>query len=215
MNEVPLNSTQFASARGLHQFAKEAINRAYFDMIQEFKWPWMQIGDNSLGELQDSGERTVVPTSTWTQLPVANPYKDVIDWSTIYYRDGDDNKLYLQYLEWEDFEDFQDTIERMPDPAYIVQSADGRSMGLIPFPDTNIGKIYYRIWTRPSRFSLATDEIPMPDIHFQTLVDGALHHMWTFRGDAEASALAYQRWEKGLRKMKQKYTNQSTRARWV
>lgn len=216
LNEVPLTSTQFGSARGLHQFAKESLNRAYFDIIQEFKWPWMQDNaDLTLGDLELSGERTLVPASTWTAIPVPNPYRDSVQWSSIYYRDGDGNKLTLKHLDWEVYEDGQNYYDEASEPRYIVESADGRSMGLIPFPEANVGKLYYKIWARPSRFSVHSDIIPMPDLHHNVLVDAALHHMWTFRGDVDQAQIAYQRYEKGIKKMKQKYTNQSFRMRWA
>ncbi len=218
INEVPLTSQQFQSARGLQQFAKEAINRTYFDIVGEYKWPWMHdLTDTSLGTPELSGEKSLVPTTEWTTIPVANPYKDAVDWSTIYYTNADDDKKDLTYLNWEQYQDGQTIIDSLSEPKYIVQSADGRSMGLLPFPTdiSNIGKLYYRIWARPSRFEFATDEIPMPDIHYNVLVDGALHQLWSFRGNIEQAQIAYSRFEKGMKKMKQKYTNQTNRAWWV
>lgn len=216
INEVPLTAQQFSTARGLQEFAKESINRTYFDIIHEYKWPWMQsVTDNSLGTLELSGERSIVPTDPWTPIPVANPYKDAIDWSSIYYKDSEGDKYSLTVVGWEEYEDNQEYVERGDKPRYIVQSADGRSMGLFGFPTENIGKLYYRIWTRPSKFVNATDEIPMPDIHYNVLVDGALHHMWSFRGNVDQAQLAFGRFEKGISKMKKKYSNQSIRMRWT
>ena len=215
INEVPLTSQQFASARGLHQFAKESLNRTYFDMIQEHKWPWMQSLDASTDTLELSGERSIIPATLWTQIPVDNAYKDAIDWSSIYYRDSNEKKYVLRVIDWEQYEDSQEYIHEATEPRYIIQSADGRSMGLLRLPTEDIGKLYYRIWTRPSRFEFSTDVIPMPDIHFNVLVDGAMHHLWSFRGNVEQAQLAYARFEKGLKKMKLKYGNQTTRIRWV
>lgn len=215
INEVPLTTQQFPNARGLQQFSKEAINRTYFDMIQEHKWPWMQTLDtNTMDTLELSGERSITPTE-WTAIPVANAYKDAIDWSSIYYKDSDGKKFPLQVLDWEQYEDSQEFLETLSEPKYIVQSADGRSMGLRQLPVEKIGKLYYRIWTRPSRFVFSSDIIPMPDLHFNVLVDGALHHLWSFRGNVEQSQLAYARFTSGLKKMKRKYGNQTTRIRWA
>lgn len=216
INEVPLTPQQFLSARGLHQFSKEAINRSYFDIIQEYKWPWMQTQDaNTTDTLELSGERSITPVTTWTQIPVDNAYKDAIDWSSIYYRDSEGTKYPLQVIGWEEFEDSQDYVVNYDRPKYLVQSADGRSMGLFKLPELDVGKLYYKIWTRPSRFSQPTDIVPMPDMHYNVLVDGALHHLWSFRGNVEQSQLAWARFEKGIRKMKLTYGNQTIRMRWV
>ena len=88
-------------------------------------------------------------------------------------------------------------------------------MGLFGLPKDPKGKLYYRVWSRPSRFDLALDNIPIPDSHYTVLVDGALHHSWSFRGETEQAQIAYARFEKGMKKMKQKYTNQTTRMRWI
>ncbi len=216
-NEVALSEQQLQNARGLHQFVKESINRAYFDIIGEYQWPWMQSEDkdSTSGQLELTGERSITPVTKWTTIPVPNPYKDAIDWSAVYYKDKDGNKLNLKHLTWEEYEDGQQYYDQGNVPKFIVQSADGRSMGLLGFPEEDVGKLYYRVWTRPSRFELALDVVPLPDSHYSVLVDGALHHAWSFRGETEQAQIAYQRYEKGLKKMKQKYTNQSTRMRWA
>lgn len=219
INEVPLTSQQFSGARGLHQFAKESINRTYFDIIQEYKWPWMHsLETNAIDTLELSGERSITPTATWTQIPVDNAYKDAIDWSSIYYRNADGDKQTLIWIGWEEYEDRQDYVDGYDQPKFIVQSADGRSMGLMgldDFTDPTVGKIFYRLWTRPSRFTFAEDIIPMPEMHFNVLVDGALHHLWSFRGNVDQAQIAYSRFEKGISKMKRKYSNQSLRLRSV
>jgi hypothetical protein len=217
-NEVPLTSTQFSSARGLQEFTKEAVNRTYHDIIGEYRWPWMINADKlTEGAAQLSGERTLTPTDIWTVIPVSNPYKDAIDWSTMYYRNLEDEKQWLDVVSWDQFEASQDYYTALTgEPQYIVQSADGRSFGLIPQPATGEeGTLYYKIWARPSRFQYSTDIIPMPDENYSVLVDGALHHLWSFRGNVDQSQLAYARYEKGLKKMKQKYTNQTTRLYWT
>jgi len=215
INEVPLTSQQFSSARGLHEFAKEAINRTYFDIVGERQWPWMQKGDSTLGTLELTGERSLIPTEMWTLIPVPNPYKDTVDWSTIYWKNAEGDKQALTELTWEQYED--SVIETEGVPRYIIKSADGTKMGLAPFPKTggDFGKLFYRIWTRPSRFSLPADEVPLPESHYSVLVDGALHHLWSFRGNVEQAQLAYSRYEKGLMKMTLKYRNQLKRMYWV
>lgn len=218
INEVPLTSQQFPNARGLQQFSKEAVNRTYFDIVGEYQWPWMNDNtDLTLGTPELSGERSLDILDEWTEIPVTNPYKDAVDWSTIYYTNADGEKQNLQFLTWDEYVSNQNYHDARSYVKYIVQSADGRSMGLLPFPEdiSGLGKIYYRIWTRPSRFELYSDVIPMPDDHYNVLVDGAIHQLWSFRGNIEQAQLAYARFEKGLKKMKQKYTNQTHRMRFV
>jgi hypothetical protein len=47
LNEVPLTSANFASAVGIQRFAKESINRAYFDIINENpESTWLNASDS-------------------------------------------------------------------------------------------------------------------------------------------------------------------------
>lgn len=212
VNEVPLTEQQFQAARGLQQFAKEAVNRAYHDVAQEFQWPWLQ---ETTSALTLSGEKALVPTGEWTPIPVLDPYRDAIDWSSIYYKDSEDKRYSLVRLTWEEYEDNKEYYDGRSAARYIVESADGRSMGLIPYPETNIGTLYFRYWKRPTRFQYHSDEITIPDMHYNVIIDGALHHLWSFRGNVEQAQLAYARFEKGIKQLKLKYTNQSSKLRWV
>lgn len=221
INEVALTPEQLNSARGLHQFAKEAVNRAYFDIIGESKWPWMQDNDvlnTSLGALELSGERSLEITSQWTPIPLDNAYTDVLDWSSIYFRDNENNRFELRELTWEEYEDYLDYIETLDttEPRLIVKSADGRSIGLFPLPDiTTPGRLYYRIWSRPSRYTLATDIVNLPDQDYNVLVDGALTYLSTFRSDNDAASISYNRYKEGIKRMKRKYGNQGNKLRVI
>lgn len=222
VNEVPLTSAQFGNARGLQQFAKDAVLRAYLDIMVEYKWPW-QIGNDIVGaqdRLERTGERSIEVSEKWIDILVDNPYQDAVDWSSIYYiaNDSQETRVNLPWLTWEQYDDFEEYVEtreaRYPD--YVIQSADGRKMGLAPYnEEMNGGRLYYRIYWRPTVYTESSEEINLPDIHFPVLVDGALHHLWSFRGDTEQSQIAYQRFEKGIKRMKQQYSNQTQRLRWV
>ena len=220
IGEVPLTSLEFNSAKGIHQFTKETVNRVYFDIIGDKQWTWMQDKDvvNPVGQLELTGERSLTPVGIWTTIPVTDPYKDAIDWSTIYFEDLEGNRKHLHVVSWEQFENGRDTFQDVEIPHYIIQSADGRSFGLHGMPmDNGIvqGKIYFRIWTRPLRFNTALEIIPMPDIHYQVLIDGAMSHLWARRDNMEQSQLSFARYQTGIDKMKRKYTSQVTRMRWV
>ena len=42
MNEVPLTSGSFAGATGIQQHVKDAVNRAYLDIVnEEPQWPFL------------------------------------------------------------------------------------------------------------------------------------------------------------------------------
>ena len=47
LNEVELSSVSFANAKGIQKYLKDAINRAYFDIInQEPQWPFLSVAES-------------------------------------------------------------------------------------------------------------------------------------------------------------------------
>ncbi|WGH49910.1 hypothetical protein [Pseudoalteromonas phage vB_PtuP_Slicky01] len=220
INEVPMSEQQLPTARGLHQFTKNAVNRAYLDIINtpDSKWPWLQVGDLStaIPAKQLSGENTIITTGDeWYPIPVTDPYKDVVDWENIYLVDPKGNRLTVKAMTWTDFSDYLDLVSNVAgEPQFIVQSADGRSMGLYPNSDTTY-QIKFRLWVRPARFQFASDIVPIPDQFSNVLVNGATHYVWRFRENLEQANFSFQMFERGVKDMKRIFSNQSLRRlRW-
>ncbi len=220
VNEVPLTAQQLPTARGLHQFTKNAVNRAYLDIVNtpEAKWPWLQEGDVSteLPTKQLSGEKTIVTTGdAWYIIPVTDPYKDVVDWEHIYLLDPKGNRVTIKAVTWAEFSNYRDLVpEDSGEPQFIVQSADGRSMGLYPNTD-DIYQIKFRLWVRPSRFQYPDDIVPLPDQFSNVLANGAAHYVWRFRENLDQANFSFQMFERGVKDMKRVYGNQSMyRLRW-
>ena len=47
LNEVQLSSSNFASAVGIQQHAKDCVNRAYLDIVnEEPQWPFLSVGES-------------------------------------------------------------------------------------------------------------------------------------------------------------------------
>lgn len=218
INEVSLTPQQINTARGLHQFVKESINRAYTDIVNDGStWPWLQAGSGTVLTKELSGETSLVPQAMWTLIPVVNPYKDAVDWSSIYYRNKDNDKQSLTFLTWEEFEDFQDYVEGFTgEPRFIVQAADGKSIGLYPTPESaDMGKLFFRVWTRPLRYNLAEDEVNFPEQYYNVIINGALSYVNDFRSDQDQANVYLQRFNIGLKQLKQRFGNQGSRLRFV
>lgn len=222
INEVPLSPQQLPTARGLHQFTKNAVNRAYLDIVNtpDAKWPWLQAGDISLDtpDKQLSGEKTLVTYGEeWYPIPVEDPYKDVVDWDNIYLKNSKGERVTVKSMTWSYFNEYLDgrgNREAVGEPEMIVQSADGRSLGLYPNPEEPY-TICFRVWTRPARFKNAEDIIPLPDQFSNILVNGAAHYVWRFRENLEQANFSFQMFERGVKDMRRIYSNQSlNRLRW-
>ena len=50
LNEVALTSATFAAAIGVQQHAKDCINRAYLDIVnEEPQWPFLSVAERGAG----------------------------------------------------------------------------------------------------------------------------------------------------------------------
>lgn len=217
VNEVALSPQQLNTARGLHLHVKNSVNRAYLDIINtpEAKWPWLQKSDSQPQGSVLSGERSI-PTvlgQEWYMIPVTDPYKDVVDWENIYLLNDEGNKLDLVGLSWPEYQDLPDLIEG--EPRFVVQSADGKSLGIVPVPQDKTYTIKFRVWERPSRFKNFSDVVPIPEQFSNVLIDGATHYVWRFRENLDQANFSFQKFERGVKDMKRNYGNQSIRRlRW-
>ncbi len=222
VNEVPLTSSQLDSARGLHLYAKNAVNRAYLDIVNtpEAKWPWLQAQDQQQTQAILSGINKL-PTifdQELYEIPLTDPYKDLVDWDNIYLTDEAGNRLDIGILSWPEYQDYlerRSTEGLKGEPSLIYQSADGRSIGIHPVPSDKTYNINYRAWERPARFTSAVTVVPLPEQFSNVLVDGASHYVWRFRENIDQATFSFQKFERGVKDMKRVYGNQSIqRLRW-
>lgn len=223
INEVPLDASQLTTARGLHRYVMNSVNRTYLDIVNtpESKWPWLQTQDVDINnpDLVLSGEQTIVTVGDeWYQIPVQDPYKDVIDWDNIYILDPEGTRVTVHTLSWTEYSTLKDrkALHDTGTPRYIIQSPDGRSMGIFPNPEEDEQHlIKFRLWQRPSRFNNADDVVPIPDQFSNVMIDGASHYAWRFRENIEQASFSFQKFERGVKDMKRVFGNQSRqRLKW-
>ena len=222
VNEVPLTALQVPSARGFQQYVKNAVNRSYLDIVNtpEAKWPWLVNSDTAPAGQTLSGVKTIRTTigTQWYPIPLDDPYKDLVDWVTIYLEDTEGNRVDVEGITWNEFQQYNTVrgeVNLQSEPIFAIQSADGRSIGIFPFNTREVYDIRYRLWNRPARFNNADDQIPIPDQFSNVLVDGAAHYAWRFRENIEQAQFSFQKFERGVKDMKRIYGNQaSDRMRW-
>ena len=74
LNEVELSSVSFANAKGIQKYLKDAINRAYFDIVnEEPQWPFLSLGES--GETDPMYGNVYVETvagTRWYELKPAS-----------------------------------------------------------------------------------------------------------------------------------------------
>lgn len=200
-NEVKLNSSNFGTADGFYDEAKDSVNQAIFDIHTEedVKWPWAW------------GEATF-NTVAGEQANSLTPLAVVVDWNSfrILADDSDPNDIvnavHLPSLEynvyrrtyWE--QDQNTTVDERTIPSQIVRKPDN-SVLVTPVPD-RVYTIQYEYYTMPSALVNATDTTIIPDAFEQLIVDKALHYAYMFRDNVEQASLAQRRYEDNVNKVR-------------
>lgn len=195
LNEVELDSSNFATATGYFSFAKDAVNSAIRHINQEeFQWPWNH----------------VVYTETLTPGVVRYAYPNdakTIDMNTFRIkRDSSLNvgTIKLDVMSYEEFIDnYADAEYNTTDrqtPSHIIRTPS-RELIFYPNPDKAYDVVYeyYR-----SGYDLINDtDVPtLPEQYRFCIIDGAMHYVYQFRGDSQNSQLAQQKFEQGIKHLR-------------
>lgn len=215
VNEIPMTEQQLLAARGLQQFAKDTVNRAFFDISNEStKWPWLQ-QKNDIAPEQEIRKLTIgtqwydteVTTTGVTQEP---------DWFTFLLVDKDltstdplviaskptivKNLQYITYDEWIANRRIQDLTQGTGEPQYIVKYGSGK-YGVSPVPDKEYC-LTYNVRSHAVRFTSATQIIPIPEEFINVLVSRIKYYLWLFKENDVQAKFSLGEYQQGLINMK-------------
>lgn len=206
LNEVELTSSNFSTAKGYYSYAKDAVNSAIRHIGQEeFEWPFMHVEEELT--LSKGTVRYSIPESAKT-----------VNYNTFRIKGGvvDDVEVktkklkIMQYEEWldkyADSEYNSDTSTRGL-PEYVVRTLS-REFILYPAPDIAYDVVYEYYNTAYDLIN-ATDIPDFPEQYRHIIVDGAMYYVHQFRGDMQASQLALQQFEKGIKHLRSIHINRT------
>lgn len=194
-NEVPLTSTNFASAQGSYGQFKLAVNTAINRInIQKFEWPFNHVTQST----------TLVANQTRYALP--SDLKSLKLDSFRLPRDGTFNietiKLkpidYEEYLE--KYLDAEYNSAKSGVPQYIFRTPD-LEYGLYP-PPKEAYTLIYEYYSLPDELTLHSDVPTLPSYFRYLIGDGAKIDVYAFRGDVEASLAQEELFKNNLKDMK-------------
>jgi hypothetical protein len=222
VNEIVLTSSNFASAIGIQQHAKDCINRAYNDIVtSEPRWSFLAA--NESGSTDPFYGNTYVETvagTRWYELKESSSSLTTdygaVDWNDFYLTtigvsgaSAPYTSKNLRFATLEDWKDFRREAENVDDadsqtwgePNVVFRSPDGRKFGVSPIP-----KEVYRVWffaySLPTALSAHGDEVVFPDVYVPVLIARARYYMHQFKENMQAAAFALDDYKKGLRQMK-------------
>lgn len=202
VNEVPLTETTFNSTRGLQQFAKESVNRAYFDISnQSTKWPWLQ---TSRALSPETVQRPILAGQQWYDIDDTGVSLNLeCDWNTFLITEKDitstDPEVIASIPEvvkvlpvitydtwiakWREI-DFVSTNQG--EPNFVIKYTSGK-YGFTPVPSKNYWA-EFNVSKTAVRFTQFNDVIPFPEEFSPVLLARIKYYLWLFReNDVQAN----------------------------
>lgn len=229
VNEVPMSEQQLVNARGLQQFTKETVNRAFFDISNEStKWPWLQKSNDNTTEQEI--RKLTIGTQWYDTETIAGGLRQEPDWNTFLLTDKDltsvdaeviaskpllvKNLIFMTYDHWIDKYRTQDFKGDTAEPTYIIKYSSNK-YGISPIPDKTYS-IAYNVRSNASRFQIATDVVPLPEEFVTVLVSRIKYFLWLFRENDIQAKFALGEYKEGLINMKRSLlSNKEERMRAV
>jgi len=222
LNEVALTSATFAAAIGVQQHAKDCINRAYLDIVnEEPQWPFLAQGES--GDTDPMYGNTYVETvagTRWYELKPSSSNMTTdygyIDWdhfllSTVGVT-GESAPYTVRNLKFtttEEWKDFYRVSENKDDadtqqygvPGRVLRSPDSRKFGVSPIPD-KVYRIWFYAYTLPTELDAFGDAIVFPDVYKTVLLARARYFMHQFKENTQAAAFAMDDYKRGIKLMR-------------
>ena len=232
LNEIPLTSANFASAIGLQQFVKDAVNKSIFDIAnQEPQLPFFSAGLS--GATDPFYGNVTVETSAGTRWyllkadssNIANDYGSV-DWDDFYITTinvSGESAPYvskgLKFLSLADWKRYYRDAENADDadtqaygePKYVIKSPDSRKFGLSPIPDKAYN-VHFYAFTKPTKLSAHDDTIVFPEQYSNVITSRVRYYVWQFKESPQQAAFALDDYKKALKYMKSNLINPTPRA---
>jgi hypothetical protein len=204
LNEVELNSTNFATAQGYYNLSKDAVNAAIRHIHQEeFEWPW---NHREATEVLTPGVvRYSIPYDSKTVN--MNTFRIVGDASL----NVDTRKLkvtsYEEYLDKHAHYDYNSTVDNRTVPTSVARTLSNE---LVIYPSADQAyEVVYEYFANGVDMVKASDVPVIPEAYRHVIVDGAMYYAYMFRGDAQAARMSQDKFEQGIKNMRSLHINRT------
>ncbi len=215
VNEVPMTEQQLANARGLQQFAKEAVNRAFFAISSESeKWPWLQ--KTAVSSPEQDIRKLQVGVQWYDTETVVDGIKQEPDLFTFLLTEKDltstdplviaskpelvKNLEFITYDQWIANFRTEDFAGGTGEPKYVIKYSSNK-FGFSPVPDKEYC-VAFNVRSHAVRFKVATDVIPIPEEFINVLVSRIKYLLWLFRENDVQAKFSLGEYQMGLINMK-------------
>ena len=193
LNEVAINETDFSAARNVQALAKDAVNSAMREMLQEVQeWPFTLV----------TYEQTLTAGTSTYAFP--SNYSSA-DWETFYLKKLVNNTpkrlaliTYDTYIDKHRPNEDSGASNTIPQLVYMTQDS---KFGVTPVPDDSY-VIEYRYWLYPEDMINATDVCVVPERFKHILLDGAMIYIMRFRSNDQQASMHQQKFDDGIKMMR-------------
>ena len=208
INEVQLTSSTFSSAVGIQGLAKDAVNSSQRDIfMSEQEWPFSYA---TTSQTLTAGTKEYSLTTGFLSIDIDTVLIDRNDDLNV----KETHLIPLSYQEYIDRymeKDEQRDSGDYDTPKYVYLTPDYK-LGVSPTPDKAY-VIKYTYFKTATELSLATDVPEVSEQFKNTLIDGAIYHLYMMRDNAELAALSKRNFDEGIEKMRTILINRYIRMR--
>jgi hypothetical protein len=197
LNEVELTSANFLTSKGFYAHARDAVNNALRDINQAGQdWPFNHVEQTET--LSDGISRYAFPSDAAK-----------IDFDSFRIKEDTtfgNKTIRLDVITYDDYLkkyidlEYSTDTSRLDVPSKVCQAPSDEFV-VVPPPkeDYEIVYEYYRI---PVDLVNPTDVPFVPERYKHVILDGAKYHAYMFRSNEQASALAKNKFDEGLKRMR-------------
>jgi hypothetical protein len=202
LNEVELSSSNFATASGFYNTAKDAVNASLRHINhEESNWPWNHVLEEEV--LTAGTTRYDYPTDA--KLIDMNSFRikkdDTLSVGTTKLKSMDYQEYLDKYIDYE----YNSSSDMQSLPRHVVR-APSQEFLIVPTPDQDY-ELVYEYYRNPVSLELY-DDVPSVPLEFKhIIVDGAMFYAYQFRADTQASQIAQGKFESGIKYMRSLYIN--------
>lgn len=203
LNEVELDETNFSTATGWYNQAKNSVLFAIQQIHQEgVAWPF---------------NHTTVELPLTVNVSRYNFPSDLFKLSTNSFRIKGDTSLNvitspLFEMDYEDYIRENSDMEYRPEiyaciPRVVFRTPSSQ-FGVSPAPDKSY-TLVYEYYKNPAPLELWSDVPTIPEAFRYTITEGAMHFAYRFRGDIELSDRASSKFEQAISRLRAHYINRN------
>ena len=203
LNEVELDSANFASATGFYSQAKDAVNASIRYINQsEYNWPFNHVTQTTT--LTANTSRYAFPADA-----------KVLNFQTFRIKENSSlgnattrltEMAYEEYLDKHIAQEYSTSVGQGV-PLNVVQAPD---LEFILTPEPNQAyELVYEYYTFPTDLVNATDTTNIPERFRHIIVDGAMYHSYMFRSNMQATMAAKEKFDEGIKHMRSQLINRT------